>query len=257
MGNASYRQTTGNQYLTQDLRNYFQNDLPKFILQSKIGNGKFMKTYIMRVDSTPIVVKVYMKLNDEDLQIPSKNLAFIWRILTPIKYPNLLPYQLWLKSSSRIKSNASPVYLIRQFFNTNLYDRLSTRPFLNEIEKLFIVYQLLKCLEICHEHDIVHGDIKPENLMCTTSNWLILTDFSPFKPTMIPDDDPTDFQYYFDSMSRHRCYVAPERFYRKEVKSRWGGKEGFSQSNDNDSDDSDFLTETNGKISSLCFVFLF
>ena len=72
MGNASYRQTTGNQYISQDLRNYFQNDLPKFILQTKIGNGKFMKTYIMRVDSTPLVVKVYMKLSDEDLQVSSQ-----------------------------------------------------------------------------------------------------------------------------------------------------------------------------------------
>lgn len=222
MGNASYRQTTGNQYLTQDLRNYFQNDLPKFILQAKIGNGKFMKSYIMRVDGTPVVVKVYMKLNDEDLQTHAKNLTHLWKVLTPIKYPNLLPYQLWLRSTSRIKSNASPVYLIRQFFHTNLYDRLSIRPFWNESEKMFIVYQLLKCLEICHEHDIIHGDIKPENIMCTTSNWLILTDFSPFKPTSIPDDDPTDFQFYFDSMGRHRCYVAPERFFRRAVKDRWG-----------------------------------
>lgn len=207
MGNASYRQTTGNQYITQDLRNYFQNDLPKFILQAKVGNGKFMKTYIMRVDSAPVVVKVYMKLNDEDLLVPAANLTIIWKTLSPAKYPNLLPYQMWIKSSSRFKSAASPVYLIRQYFSSNLYDRLSTRPFLNDIEKLWILYQLFKCLEICHEHGIVHGDIKPENVMVTTSNWVILTDFMPFKPAQVPDDDPTDFQYYFDCMGRHRCYL--------------------------------------------------
>ncbi|KAJ1426931.1 hypothetical protein B484DRAFT_450462 [Ochromonadaceae sp. CCMP2298] len=212
MGNASLRQTTGNQYITQDLRNYFQNDLPKFILQAKIGNGKFMKTFIMRVDSVPLIVKVYMKLNEEDLLIPTANLTVIWKTLSPAKYPNLLPYQMWVKSSSRIKSAASPVYLIRQFFHANLYDRLSTRPFLNELEKLWILFQLFKCLEICHSHSIVHGDIKPENVMCTTSNWVVLTDFSPFKPAFIPNDDPTDFQYYFDCMGRHRCYLAPERF---------------------------------------------
>jgi serine/threonine protein kinase len=215
MGNASLRQTTGNQYITQDLRNYFQNDLPKFVLQAKIGNGKFMKTYIMRVDSVPLIVKVYMKLNEEDLLIPTANLTVIWKTLSPAKYPNLLPYQMWLKSSSRIKSAASPVYLIRQFFHANLYDRLSTRPFLNELEKWWILFQLFKCLEICHEHGIIHGDIKPENVMCTTSNWVVLTDFSPFKPAFIPNDDPTDFQYYFDCMGRHRCYLAPERFYER------------------------------------------
>eukprot|EP01038_Epipyxis_sp_PR26KG_P008875 gene8875-11972_t len=221
MGNASYRQTTGNQYLTPDLRIFFQHDLPKFMIQSKIGNGKFMKTYVMRVDSTSVVVKVYMKLSDEDLQVPSARLTHIWKVLSPVKYPNLLPYQMWIKSSSsRIKSAATPVYLIRQYFNANLYDRLLTRPFLNELEKLWLLFQVFKCIEIAHENDIIHGDIKPENIMCTTSNWITLTDFSPFKPTMIPDDDPTDFQYYFDSMGRHRCYVAPERFSHKDVKSR-------------------------------------
>ena len=57
MGNASYRQTTTTTP-TPDMRNYFQTDLPKFIMQSKIGDGKFMKTYVMRVDSTPVVLKV-------------------------------------------------------------------------------------------------------------------------------------------------------------------------------------------------------
>jgi serine/threonine protein kinase len=219
MGNASYRQTTGNQFNNQDLRIYFQNDLPKFILQAKVGNGKFMKTYVMRVDSAPVVVKVYMKLSDEDLLVPAAHLTIIWKTLSPAKYPNLLPYQMWIKSTARFnKSAATPIYLIRQYFSSNLYDRLSTRPFLNELEKLWIVYQLFKCLEICHEHGIVHGDIKPENVMCTTSNWVILTDFSPFKPAIIPDDDPTDFQYYFDCMGRHRCYLAPERFQHKGVK---------------------------------------
>jgi serine/threonine protein kinase len=225
MGNASYRQT--NQNVAQDPRNYFQNDLPKFILKSRVGNGKFMKTYVMRVDGAPVIVKVYMKLNDEDLMVAAANLTFIWKTLSPAKYPNLLPYQMWMKSNSRVKTPVTPVYLIRQYLSSNLYDRLSTRPFLNDLEKMWIIYQLFKCLEICHEHGIVHGDIKPENVMCTTSNWVILTDFSPYKPAIIPDDDPTDFQYYFDCMGRHRCYLAPERFKTKNA-NKSGDKQAIS-----------------------------
>ena len=57
------------------------------------------------------------------------------------------------------------------------------------------------------------GDIKPENVLTTSWNWVVLTDFAPHKPVAIPDDDTSTFHYFFDSMSRRRCYIAPERFY--------------------------------------------
>ncbi|RYG64096.1 hypothetical protein EON64_14675, partial [archaeon] len=215
MGNAGYRQTTlANNPINQQevITAFMQVDLPKFVKQSMIGNGKFLKSYIMRVDSTQLVVKIYMKLPDEDLQIATMQLTSVLRTIPPSKYPNLLPYQMWIRSASTRKTPASPVYLLRQYFHFNLYDRLFSRPFLNTLERLWILFQLFKCLEICHELGIVHGDIKPENVLCTTSNWVVLTDFSPFKPVLLPDDDPTDFQYYFESVGKHRCYVAPERF---------------------------------------------
>ena len=126
-----------------------------------------------------------------------------------------------MKSSNKIsRSNTSPTYLIRQYLLSNLHDRLSTRPFLHDIEKRFLVYQLLRCLEICHMENICHGDINPENIMVTSWNWVILTDFSPYKPTKIPVDDPADFNYFYDSMGRRRCYLAPERFYERSASSR-------------------------------------
>ena len=48
----------------------------------------------------------------------------------------------------------------------------------------------MMCVENCHDEDICHGDINPENIMVTSWNWVVWTDFSPFKPTMIPEDDP-------------------------------------------------------------------
>jgi phosphoinositide-3-kinase, regulatory subunit 4 len=47
--------------------------------------------------------------------------------------------------------------------------------------------------------------------MVTSWNWVVLTDFAPFKPVFLPDDDPADFNYFFDSSGRRRCYLAPER----------------------------------------------
>ncbi|CAF89108.1 unnamed protein product, partial [Tetraodon nigroviridis] len=57
-----------------------------------------------------------------------------------------------------------------------------------------------------------HGDIKTENVMVTSWNWVLLTDFASFKPTYLPEDNPADFNYFFDTSRRRTCYIAPERF---------------------------------------------
>lgn len=161
-----------------DPRTYFQTDLPKFILSSnsRIGNGKFMKTYVAKVDGISIVVKVFMRYIDDNssenrtcevdiISSVERHLSHIWKTLSPARYPNLLPYELWIKSTNKLpKTNFAPVYLMRQYMYSNLHDRLLTRPFLTHVEKLWLVYQLLKSIEICHSHGIVHGDVKTENV---------------------------------------------------------------------------------------------
>jgi len=46
----------------------------------------------------------------------------------------------------------------------------------------------------------------------TSWNWAYLTDFACFKPTYLPEDNPADFSFFFDTSLRRVCYVAPERF---------------------------------------------
>ena len=89
----------------------------------------------------------------------------------------------------------------------------STRPFLEDIEKKWLAYQLLCALRDCHARNVYHGDIKTENILVTSWNWLYLTDFSSsYKKTYLPEDNPADFSYYFDTSGRRTCYLAPERF---------------------------------------------
>ena len=223
MGNS------GTRSVFQDPRAFFGVDLPKFVVQTKVGNngcigeGKLFKTYFMRAEGVPVVVKVYMRSPDEDLSYIVTKLNAIWMTLNPAKYPNILPHQMWIRSNSK-KTGPAPVYLVRQYLASNLHDRVLTRCFLSETEKLWVIFQLCKALEICHSNGIVHGDVKPENVLCTSWNFVVLTDFAFYKPTTIPDDDTDDFQYYFDSMGRRACYVAPERFVRREQR-REGGQD--------------------------------
>jgi phosphoinositide-3-kinase, regulatory subunit 4 len=120
--------------------------------------------------------------------------------------PNALGYE-------RIVETETNGYLVRQYLYSSLYDRMSTRPFLEDIEKKWLSFQLLCALRDCHARDVFHGDIKTENILVTSWNWLYLSDFSSsFKPTTLPDDNPADFSYYFDTAGRRTCYLAPERF---------------------------------------------
>jgi phosphoinositide-3-kinase regulatory subunit 4 len=90
---------------------------------------------------------------------------------------------------------------------------MSTRPFLEDIEKKWLAFQLLCGIRDCHARDIFHGDIKTENTLVTSWNWLYLSDFSSsFKPATLPEDNPADFSYFFDTAGRRTCYLAPERF---------------------------------------------
>ncbi|KAJ9669604.1 Serine/threonine-protein kinase [Coniosporium apollinis] len=120
--------------------------------------------------------------------------------------PNALAYH-------RILETPTNGYLIRQYIHSSLYDRMSTRPFLEDIEKRWLAFQLLCAVRDCHARNIYHGDIKTENILVTSWNWLYLADFSSsFKPIYLPEDNPADFSFYFDASGRRTCYVAPERF---------------------------------------------
>jgi phosphoinositide-3-kinase regulatory subunit 4 len=84
---------------------------------------------------------------------------------------------------------------------------------LEEIEKKWLSFQLLCAVRDCHARNIFHGDIKTENVLVTSWNWLYLADFSSsYKPAHLPEDNPADFSFYFDLSGRRTCYLAPERF---------------------------------------------
>ena len=72
---------------------------------------------------------------------------------------------------------------------------------------------MLSALSDARARKVSHGDIKSENILVTSWNWIYLTDFASYKPTYLPLDDPADFSFFFDTAGRRTCYLAPERFY--------------------------------------------
>ncbi|KAF2238845.1 phosphoinositide 3-kinase regulatory subunit 4 [Viridothelium virens] len=170
-----------------------------------LGNARFMKTVRARQKMGLVVVKIVMKPSASiTLGKYIKTIKEERRLLSEV--PNALGYQ-------RIVETGTSGYLVRQYIHSSLYDRMSTRPFLEDIEKKWLSFQLLNAVRDCHARNIYHGDIKTENTLVTSWNWLYLTDFSSsFKPTYLPEDNPADFSFFFDTSARRTCYLAPERF---------------------------------------------
>ncbi len=52
----------------------------------------------------------------------------------------------------------------------------------------WITFQLLHAVAQCHERSVCHGDIKTENVLVTSWNWVFLTDFASYKPVRVPAD---------------------------------------------------------------------
>ncbi|KAK2744841.1 Serine/threonine-protein kinase [Myotisia sp. PD_48] len=180
-------------------------ELTDLAYEKSLGTARFMKSIRARHHDGLAFVKVIMK------PYPSLRLdPYVRAIKRERKLlasiPNVLGYQ-------RILETSTAGYLVRQFIYSSLYDRMSTRPFLEDIEKKWIAFQLLCALRDCHAQNVFHGDIKTENVLVTSWNWLYLSDFSSsFKPTFLPEDNPADFSFYFDTSGRRTCYLAPERF---------------------------------------------
>uniref|UniRef100_A0A6G1SFN2 non-specific serine/threonine protein kinase n=1 Tax=Aceria tosichella TaxID=561515 RepID=A0A6G1SFN2_9ACAR len=176
-------------------------------LDVSLGSTRFMK--VARVKHRDVgycVAKVYA-INDPSIPIQEHKLK-IEQIRDTLRASGELSSLPFLNCLVNDKC----VIILRQYVKYNLYDRLSTRPFLTSIEKRWLAYQLLRCIQSLHKQSIYHGDVKSENVLVTSFLWVTLADFASYKPVVLPANNPSDFSYFFDTSRRHCCNMAPERF---------------------------------------------
>ncbi|KAF9530534.1 hypothetical protein CPB83DRAFT_905184 [Crepidotus variabilis] len=175
------------------------------IFEKSLGSARFLKTVKCSHRNGYLVIKIFIKPDPGvSLRTHQRRLKMDREALADI--PNVYSYQAFAETDKA-------GYLIRQWVASSLYDRISTRPFLSTIEKKWIAFQVLTALRDARNRKVSHGDIKSENILVSSWNWVYLTDFASYKPTYLPLDDPSDFSFYFDMAGRRSCYIAPERFY--------------------------------------------
>jgi serine/threonine-protein kinase len=87
-------------------------------------------------------------------------------------------------------------------------------------EALRIVTQCAEALEAAHAKGIAHHDIKPENIMLTTSGAVKVLDFGVAKGFSVPDQNAPTQTFEPHSISRTPAYMAPEVLLEKEADGR-------------------------------------
>lgn len=186
-----------------------------------LSSTRFLKTALVQDDSRKHHIAKVFAIHNNTPEIREKLKSTqieLTRLRTNLaNCPNCLPYKtdkLQLQNddnSAQTSDNLQYAVVFREYHASTLTDALSMD--LSKIEQFWLIFQMLKACEQAHNNGIVHGDIKLDNILLNQWNWLYLSDFScPFKPAKLPLNDPSIFNFYYDSSSRRTCNVAPERF---------------------------------------------
>jgi serine/threonine protein kinase len=184
--------------------------LSQYKIQHRLfpGSGRMMKTYQLKHktnEATAVIKALWVDVSQVKQQFLKEQHEELLRIQAALgDQPHVAPFTYWVHqtdfftTTSLLRQQRQPVYLLRPYVYTTLSDRLASRPFFTAIEKLWMIHQILQALEIMHQHKVCHGFLTTENVGLTSWNWVVLLDVSSYKArTTLPDDDPSEYLYYF------------------------------------------------------------
>ena len=186
---------------------------PNYRLLQVLNNGIMYKTLLIIKDKAPLVVKIFVKKNYDENDLKSfsiekeKIISIHQKIFSQKIPPSIAPI-------INIEESYLSGMIFRQYFEYSLKERIYLNPYLTEIEKIWITFQLLYSLNNLHELNIVHGDLNPENILLTSNLSVYISDIASYKPACINIDDIASYTYYFgsnDNTSLKGFYLAPER----------------------------------------------
>ena len=157
------------------MSNYNPNDLfaNRYLLQEKIGIGGFSevwKAVDQMAEDTEMAIKIYAPERGMD-EHGLKQFRREYAVVLNLNHAGLLTARHF------DVFNGSP-YLVMPFIDGgSVYSKLIDKGNFEEKDIAVLIVQMAGALEFLHENDVLHQDIKPDNILIDRRGNYLLTDF--------------------------------------------------------------------------------
>ncbi|MEC4891688.1 MAG: WG repeat-containing protein [Oscillatoria sp. PMC 1051.18] len=180
----------------------------RYALLEEVVEGAFCKTYLARDRDLPdnllcIVKSFQPRSADERILAQARE---IFERETQLLY-RLGKYQFQIPNlCARFEENGQ-FYLVREYIEgENLSEEAPPGSCLSESETRFLLQEILEVLQILHQHNIIHQNLKPQNLIrCHEDRKIVLIDFGAIKEISLLGDNKNQNQLDYSA------YLAPEQ----------------------------------------------
>ncbi|ELP94083.1 CDK2, putative [Entamoeba invadens IP1] len=155
--------------------------MSRYQKQQTLGEGTYgvvCKAYDTKEGRNVALKKIKQEREEDGIPVTSVHEI---AVLLDLKHPNIVNlYDIYLEDKF--------LYLVFEYCDQDLYQFIANKTQklnMNEIRP--IVYQILEGLAFCHHHEILHRDMKPQNILINQNGSIKLGDFGLARLTTIND----------------------------------------------------------------------
>lgn len=157
-----------------------------------LGRGKYGRIFLAESVKTnqQVAIKAISRIDSTITEVTKEI-----EILTEVDHPNIVKYFNHYLSDKYL-------YVVMEYCEgEELFAKIAERKKFPESKVRAIMEKLLRVINHCHYHDIIHCDLKPENIICSSENILKVIDFGLSKKLN---------KASYGGISGTAYYIAPE-----------------------------------------------